>query len=330
MNNSKNKFSKSYILIPLALFCCLLWGSAFPSVKIGYSLFGIAAEDSFSQIFFAGIRFTLAGILVILFGSLSSKKLLLPNNKNQFFHIAVLSVFQTILQYVAFYMGLAHTTGVKSSILVAVNVFFSLVISAVVFKMEKLTIFKAAGTLLGFAGVVIINISASGFSGGFTMKGEGAMVLSALAYAVSSVFIKKFSETDNPVMLSGWQFFFGGLFMMLFGKAFGASIEINSSNVFKAAAILLYLAFISAAAYTVWGVLLKHNPVSRVSVIGFMNPVFGVLLSAAFLGETAEAFRLKNLFALLLVCFGIFFVNYSFGVSDSSCNTKYNKRSKYY
>ncbi len=309
MGKSKNKFSKPYVLIPLALLCCLLWGSAFPTIKVGYSLFGIEAEDTFSQIFFAGIRFTLAGILVILAGSLLSKKLLVPKNKKQLSHIAVLSVFQTILQYIMFYMGLAHTTGVKSSILVASNVFFSLVISALVFKMERLTFLKAAGTLLGFAGVVIINLSAGEAVGGFAMKGEGAMIASSLAYSVSSVFIKKFSDTDNPVMLSGWQFFFGGIVMMFFGKAFDGNIQINSDNAVQAVMILFYLAFISAAAYTVWGILLKHNPVSRVSVIGFMNPVFGVLLSALVLGETAEAFSFKNLFSLILVCIGIFIIN---------------------
>lgn len=306
----QNKFSKPYVIIPLALLCCLLWGSAFPSIKVGYSLFGIGAEDTFSQIFFAGIRFTFAGIFVIAAGSLLSKKFLVPKNKEELAHIAVLSVFQTILQYIMFYMGLAHTTGVKSSILVASNVFFSLIISAVVFKMERLTFTKTAGTLLGFAGVVIINVSAGGAVGGFTMKGEGVMIASALAYSVSSVLVKKFSETDNPVMLSGWQFFFGGIVMVIFGSAFGGSIQISSDNAVKAVVILFYLAFISAAAYTVWGILLKHNPVSRVSVIGFMNPVFGVLLSALVLGETAEAFSLKNLFSLILVCIGIFIVNH--------------------
>lgn len=304
-----NKLSKAYVLIPLALLCCLLWGSAFPTIKLGYNFFNIGAEDTFSQIFFAGIRFALAGVLVIAAGSLLSKKLLVPKNKKQFLHIAVLSVFQTILQYIMFYMGLAHTTGVKSSILVASNVFFSLIISTVVFKMERLTFAKAAGTLLGFAGVVIINVSAVGAVAGFTIKGEGAMIASAVAYSVSSVLVKKFSDTDNPVMLSGWQFFLGGIVMMLFGKGFGGSISVNSENAAKAVIILVYLAFISAAAYTIWGILLKHNPVSRVSVIGFMNPVFGVLLSALFLGETAEAFNLKNLISLVLVCAGVFIVN---------------------
>ncbi len=309
---NKSKFSKSIAFVPLAMLCCFLWGSAFPTVKAGYALFNIGADDSFSQILFAGVRFALAGILVLVIGCLMSKKLLLPKNKTQIGHIAVLGLFQTVLQYIMFYIGLAHTSGVKSSILVAVNVFMSLIISALVFKMEKLTFQKTAGVVLGFAGVVIINLTSASSLGGFSIKGEGAILLSAFAYSVSSVLIKKYSQTDNPVMLSGWQFFAGGVFMIVFGLIAGGKFIVEPSETAKSLLILFYLAFISAVAYTVWGILLKYNPVSNVAVMGFMNPVFGVLLSAAILGETAEAFSFKNLISLLLVCVGIFIVNKDF------------------
>ena len=120
---NRSKLSKLYIMVPLALLCCFLWGSAFPMVKIGYEMFSIAESDTASQILFAGIRFSLAGALVILFGSLIAKKPLYPRNKTEIGHCLLLSLFQTVLQYTAFYIGLAHTSGVKSSILVALNVF---------------------------------------------------------------------------------------------------------------------------------------------------------------------------------------------------------------
>ena len=72
MNDSK--LSKIYIMTPLALLCCFLWGSAFPMVKIGYEMFSISESDTASQILFAGIRFALAGALVIVFGSIIAKK----------------------------------------------------------------------------------------------------------------------------------------------------------------------------------------------------------------------------------------------------------------
>ena len=73
--------------------------------------------------------------------------------------------------------------------------------------------------------------------------------------------------------------------------------------------MLLYLGFISAAAFSLWSLLLKYNPVSSVSVFGFMNPVFGVILSAILLSEKAPAGPLRTIAALLLVAAGIVIVN---------------------
>ena len=75
------------------------------------------------------------------------------------------------------------------------------------------------------------------------------------------------------------------------------------------AGLLLYLGFLSAVAYSLWSVLLKYNPVSKVAVFGFMTPICGVLLSALLLGETEQAFSINALAALVLVCAGIYIVN---------------------
>ena len=56
----------------------LLWGSAAPCIKLGYRFFAIAGEDVMGQILFAGVRFTLAGVLTVLFGSLLRRRVLLP------------------------------------------------------------------------------------------------------------------------------------------------------------------------------------------------------------------------------------------------------------
>ena len=68
----QNKLAWTPIVILVAGICCLLWGSAFPCIKIGYRLFKIAGGDTASQILFAGIRFALAGTMVILFFSIKS------------------------------------------------------------------------------------------------------------------------------------------------------------------------------------------------------------------------------------------------------------------
>lgn len=306
MKNISKHFTKPVCVCLLAAVCCALWGSAFPFIKIGYSVFDILSNDWQSQILFAGMRFALAGVLVILFGSAVSKKFLIPHS-SAVPKICVLAMFQTVLQYVFFYIGLANATGAKSSVIDSVSVFFAVIISAVVFRHDGLTVKKIIGCIIGFIGVIIINFSAAdGFDLNFALNGEGFIVLSALAYAMSSVFIKKFSEREDTVILSGYQFLTGGVIMTAIGLISGGKIGAPTA---KGVGLILYLAFVSAAAYTLWGILLKYNDVSRVAVFGFMTPVFGCALSALFLNETLSQSAFQIIISLFCVCLGIFLVN---------------------
>lgn len=303
----KEMMQKTAVVWLLAMVCCLLWGSAFPCVKIGYELFRIDASDTTSQIVFAGTRFFLAGVLALIFGSISQKRLLIPK-KTDIPMIGKLALFQTILQYLFFYIGLAHTTGVKSSIIEAANVFIAILIASLIFHQEALTRQKMIGCVIGFAGVVLINLSGGGMDMSFQWNGEFFILLSTLAYALSSVFIKRYSAISDPVLLSGWQFCFGGLVMVLAGRIMGGSLTFYEVGCVP---LLLYMALISAVAYSLWAVLLKYNPVSRVTVFGFMNPIFGVILSALLLHENGQAFTLRGVTSLILVCIGIYIVNRS-------------------
>ena len=304
MNKNKSLLEKPTMVVIVAVLCCLLWGSAFPCIKLGYQLFDIPSGDSSSQILFAGIRFTLAGILVILAGSMMQGKLLKPS-KTAIPKVLKLCMFQTVLQYIFFYIGLAHITGVKGSIVNAVNVFFTILVSCLLFRLEKLDKQKLIGCIIGFAGVIIVNLGGE-FDMSFTFLGDGFLMISAFAYALSSVLIKIYGKDENPVMLSGYQFAAGGLIMILAGLAMGGRLN---AVTFQGILLLLYMAFISAGAYTLWSLLLKYNPVSKVAVFGFCTPIFGVILSAVILGESAS-FQLKTLIALMFVCVGIIIVNY--------------------
>lgn len=302
---NKNFPEQTWAVCLLAFICCFLWGSAFPCIKIGYRLFDISADASMSQILFAGVRFTLAGILVILFGSILKKKPLIPR-KTSYGNILKICIFQTVLQYLFFYIGMAHTTGVKASIVEASSTFLAIIIASLIFRQEKLNLEKAGGCLVGFAGVILINLTGSGLTGQVSFNGEGFILISAAAYAVSSVLIKRYSQTEDPVVISGYQFLAGGLVMVIIGIAAGGRLHLSSPS---GALMMLYMALISAVAYTLWGFLLKYNPVSKVAVFGFMNPVFGVILSAILLKESGQMPIIQCMISLLLVCTGIYIVN---------------------
>ncbi len=292
-----------------AIFCCVLWGSASPAIKIAYELFRIGPDDTASRIMLAGARFTIAGCMTILFGSLLARRFLLPK-KSSWKNICILSLFQTVGQYYFFFMALANTSGVRGSIINASGNFIAILFAVYIFRFEKMTLKKLLGCLVGFAGILLILGGGKALmeGGAVTLAGEGAMLAADFFYAASGCLIKIFSRDENPVVLSGYQFLFGGIVLFVIGTIMGGNLTFYSTSCVWN---LLYMGFISAGAYTLWGVLLKYNPVSRVSILGFINPVMGVLLSALFLGEGKEAFSLTGLLALLLVSAGIVIVNVS-------------------
>ena len=307
MEEKQTIWTKPLVVFLAALFCCILWGSATPAIKIAYQLFQIDGSDTASRLMLAGARFTIAGIMTILFGSLLKRKFLFPKPAS-WKYILPLALVQTVFQYYFFFLSLANTTGVRGSIINASGNFLAILFAAYLFRMERMTARKWIGCLTGFLGIVLL---LGGFKAIFdgsnvTLNGEGAMLAADIFYALSGCMIKIYSQKEDPVVLSGYQFFIGGIIVFLIGVFMGGSLVFHSpACVWN----LLYMGFISAGAYTLWGILLKYNPVSRVSILGFLNPVMGVLLSAVFLGENKEAFSWNGLLALILVSIGIIVVN---------------------
>ena len=169
---------------------------------------------------------------------------------------------------------LLHRTGtcqrVHGAIITGGNVFISILVASLIFRYEKLTARKLVGCALGFVGIVVMNLS--GQEGNLfqvSLLGEGFVLFAQIFYATSGALLKKYGNQYDVVTLSGYQFMSGGLILILIGLFGGGRVQVESGV--SAYILLLYLAFISAVAYTLWGVLLKYNPVSRVTVFGFMN-----------------------------------------------------------
>ena len=295
-----NKWSVFFI----ATFCCLLWGSAFPFTQIAYSWMGVSSSDIPSQILLAGYRFIGSGLLVIIFMSIVTRKPFLPQAKD-WKMIVPSSFFQTSIQYSCVYISLSQISSAKCSIIFSLAVFTTLIMSALLFKQEKLTSRKMIGCVLGFLGVVLVNLS--GQAGQDTsILGILTIIGACISSSFSYCYMKKWSAKINPILISGWQFLVGGITLFIAGTILGGSIEPVGA---EAWGLSLYMSFISAAGFSLWSTLLRFNTVSSVGVYSFENPVFGVLLSIAFFGNTTGLSLFQGLMALILVCAGIIVVN---------------------
>jgi drug/metabolite transporter (DMT)-like permease len=188
----------------LVTLCCLLWGSAYPAIKNGYALLAIAPGDIASQILFAGWRFVLAGI-ILLAAAIAMHRLIFSIDARGARQVALLGLIQTAVQYVFFYVGLAHATGVKFSIMNATGVFFSVAPAHFIYADDRLNLRKAIGCVIGFLGVVIVNLGGgSQLTFDFTVLGEGFVIIAAFVLAAASIYGKRLSASIDPlVMIAG-------------------------------------------------------------------------------------------------------------------------------
>lgn len=285
----------------LALLCCALWGSAFPCVKIGYELFHI--EGAGSQILFAGYRFFMAGMFTFLLGC-ALKKRIITMKISSVPYVFGQGLLQTTIQYICFYIGLAHTTGAKGAVINASNTFFSIIAAHFLMKSEKLTARKVIGCLVGFVGIIIINLEPGAWSSGFSWLGEGMVLVCAFSYGMSSVTLKMISDREEPVTITAYQLLFGGAVLIAIGAITGGKVQ--GFNM-QSTLLLLYMSLLSTVAFSIWAELLKYNSVGKVAIFGFSIPIFGVALSAVFLGEQMAS--VKNLAALVCVSIGIIIIN---------------------
>lgn len=285
-----------------ALLCTALWGTAFPVIKLSYQLFHLSTQDTGAKLLFAGERFVLAGALIFLF-SLIFKRKLLKMKKRDIMPIVFLGLVQTSLQYVFSYVGVANTTGTKTSVLTACSAFIAVVLAPLFFKTDKLTALKAAGCMLGVAGIILINFNGLTFDR-FVFFGEGFVLLSAVCSAGGSFISKKAMVGRGPMQVTAYQLMIGGALLVIAAGAMGGRLSYSSPAQWG---LLVYLAVVSAAAFTLWTALLKYNPVSKICIYNLLIPVFGVMWSGILLHE--DIFSINNVVSAVLVCVGIWLVN---------------------
>ncbi len=300
---TKSIFENNFLFIIFAVICTALWGTAFPGVKLGYEWFGVSPDDTGSKLMFAGVRFALAGLIVLMVYFIKNRRFPVFTKKEAP-TIMGLSAVQITGNYFFYYLGLSVTAGSIASVLNSFDTFCTVLLVPLFFKSDKLTTKKLIGCTIGLAGIILVNIGTdSSFS--FALNGEGFLLISALFSTLGIMVNKKASMKIDPMIVTGYHLLFGGIILTAIALAFGGSISFSNT---KANLCLVYLSLVSAVAFLIWSQLLKHNPVSKVSIFKLMTPIFGNVFSAIALSE--NIFDPLHIISVLLVALGIAIVNF--------------------
>lgn len=255
-----------------AILACLLWGSAFAGAKIGFQYA--------DPIYLSGMRFTLAGLMLI--PVLMAQKVSICAELKHWRFMLLFAFVQTFLQYGLFFMGLNKVPAATAAIIIGAGPLFVAIMAHLALADDKMTMRKIVAIILGLAGVVFISLAKGDFtsSNPSLFVGIGLLLLSNIIGSYTNIMVvKRKADNISPVALTSFANFFGGL--MLIVAAF--IVEKPELKVYPIEfyAALLWLAFIPAAAFSLWYGLLQRPgvKVSELNIWKFLVPVSGCILS---------------------------------------------------
>ena len=294
-------FQRPAWVVVFALTAAIAWGWAFPLIKVGFSAFGITADMTGSKMLFAGIRFAAAGLIVLSVAH-SNGRSFKPGKVADWRFILAFALMNTTLHYFFFYVGMSHSEGSRAAILNSLSTFLVVLLACACFKSDRLTMQKILGCVVGFSGILALNLGGAE-SSQFTWLGDGMIILNAICGACSNLMTRGLSRRIDVFVGTGFSLTIGGLLLIIPGLAFGGTLP--HVNILGCVCLVLLIA-ISAIGFALYNKLLSCNPVGKVAIYNSLIPIVGAVTSCLCLGET---FHLKYALAGGLAALGIYIIN---------------------
>jgi len=278
---------------------CLLWSTVYAGIKIGLQY------DT--PLHFAGIRFIIAGLIILPFSVRPSVFILMV--KEHWKIILWVLLLQVLVNYIVFYYGLKLIPGALGAVIVGSQPLFTALIASWMHEGDKLTRRKMITIFLGIAGVILISAGRQAFRLATTIEIAGVLMIIAanVATATSNVLVSLRSKGVNPMVLSSTTFFTGGIIIYLIS----ITVEGTSHGPFNVEywIVLAWLSFVSAMAFSIWYKLLQrpHVKVSELNLWKFIIPVVGAILSWLLVpGEKPEWLTILGMFIITVSLIGFY------------------------
>ena len=254
-----------------AIIACLLWSTAYASIKLG-----LQYDTPFH---FAGVRFIISGIMILPFTV--KPAVYIGMVREHWKVVAWVTFLQILINYSLFYQGLNLVPGALGAVIVGSQPLVTAVVAAMMHKDDKLTRKKISTIIFGISGVILISAGRQAFKFGTAIELLGVLMIlvANMATATSNVIVSLNSKGINPLVLSSSSLFIGGVILYLI------SIPVEGHPQgplpLKYWLILLWLSFMAAAAFSLWFKLLQRPgvKVSELNLWKFIIPVVGAILS---------------------------------------------------
>ena len=286
----------------LTLIACFLWSTSFASIKIGL-------QYTF-PLQFAGIRFMLSGLIILPFCKDFRKELLIVRRNAG--KVLLISLFQTAILYIFFYLGMDRTPASIGAIVVGGGPLFVALLAHFITGRDPLTLKKTIAILTGFSGIVLLTLPRdSSFRDQFTLlTGIGFLVIGNIAGSYGNILVSQNRTGISPVFLNALQIFTGGFLILIVSFFFeGFSFSPKPLPYYLS---LAWLGVLSAVAFSLWFVVLNRPEVrvSEITIWKFIIPVLGAIISWLLIeGEKPQWHTLLGMFLIaisIIIIYGRF------------------------
>ena len=294
-------FQRPFWVSCFALTAAVVWGWAYPLIKMGFEEFAITPDMTGNKILFAGVRFTFSGLIILAFAK-ARRRSFAMRRKTDWWFMLLFALLNTTFHYSTFYIGLSFSAGARAAILNSLSVFLLVIMACIFFKSDRFTMGKVLGCVLGFAGILALNMGGAE-SGHFTLLGDGMIIVNALCSAVASLLTRSLIKRVDVFVGTGYSLGLGGLLLLVPSLLAGATMP---QITWWGLVILLLLIGISALSFVLYNKLISCNPVGKVAIFNSLIPVVGAVTSCLCLGET---FYWKYVIAGALATAGIYIIN---------------------
>lgn len=267
--------SKNYIAL-WAIFCCFLWSSAFVGIKVGL--------EFTTPLRYAGIRFMIAGLMTVPFCSQLKNYFKIVRKSWKF--LLFLAFIQTTIHYGLFYLGVMRVQGALAAIVIGASPLFVAITSHYHMSNDRMSWPKVITILSGLAGVSLVAFGRNGAEGNVQLAGVLILLFTNIIGSFNNILVVKEKDNIPPLIISSFSMFVGGFGLWLFSIPMeGMPVPtIHPAPYYYA---LAWLSFLSAAAVSIWTILLKKPGVvvSELNFWKFLVPVSGAILAWTFLPD---------------------------------------------
>ncbi|MBN1536340.1 MAG: DMT family transporter [Anaerolineales bacterium] len=268
----------------------MIWGSSFLWIKI--------AVQEVNPILLVAYRifFGIIGLAVIVLHMRPQW----PVDFKTWTMLTILGIFNNALPYALISWGEQYIDSAVAAILNSTTPLFTMIIANIFLRDDRLTLARALGLLIGFAGIVVL-VSRDLIGGiHLNLLGQGAVLLASFSYACSVVFARRITHGVPPLLQALIPLLGADLIMWIsaIGVAYN-QVEAEASSRFITILneiipnlpltwiALLWLGFLGTGiAYLIFFNLLHSVGPTRTTLVTYVFPLVAVILGIVFLGET--------------------------------------------